>query len=126
MDQVTKDKESHAKDLNATGRKATVAVDLDGTLAEYHNTWGAPIGKPIFKMLTRIYKWKAEGKRVVIFTARAEVPEQIPIVKAWLEPLGLEDLEITNRKTLDIVEFWDDRAIQVIPNTGERADGKAG
>lgn len=124
MDSIEQDKKLHTKDLNAAGRKAVIAVDLDGTLAEYFNTWGAPIGKPVLKMLTRIYEWKAAGKRVVIFTARAEVPEQIPIVRAWLEPLGLGDMEITNRKTLDIIEFWDDRAVQVIPNTGERADGK--
>jgi hypothetical protein len=32
-------------------------------------------------------------------------------------------LPVTNVKTFDIIEIWDDRAVQVIPNTGLRADG---
>lgn len=114
----------HAKDLNALGRKATVGVDLDGSLAEYSGVWGAPIGKPVLPMLVKIYELRAQGKKVVLFTARAEEPSLIPEIKAWLEPLGLADMEITNKKSLDMVTFYDDRAIQLIPNTGERADGK--
>ncbi len=117
-------KEKHAEDLKKVKREPVWAVDLDGTLAEYHGNWGEPIGAPIHKMLTRVYKWRAAGRKVVLFTARAEEKGQIPIIRKWLEPLGLEDMEITNKKTLDVVEYWDDRAVQVIPNTGERADGK--
>ena len=34
-----------------------------------------------------------------------------------------ETLQITNIKDFGMVELWDDRAVQVIPNTGERVDG---
>jgi hypothetical protein len=30
----------------------------------------------------------------------------------------LPDLEVTNAKDMDMIELWDDRAVQVIPNTG--------
>lgn len=79
--------------------RGVIAVDLDSTLAEYTEWKGIEhIGKPIPAMLAR--------------------------VKKWLEENGIGGLKITNVKSMDIVEFWDDRAVQVIPNTGERADGK--
>ncbi len=41
--------------------------------------------------------------------------------------LGLpRDLEITNSKDLAMLELWDDRCVQLIPNTGRRADGGEG
>lgn len=98
----------------------TIAVDLDGTLAHWDGVWGTPdrIGLPVPLMLERVKKWLAEGRNVVIFTARAEVPECIPPVEAWcVKHLGVK-LKVTNHKTLDIVEIWDDRAISVKMNTG--------
>lgn len=102
-----------------------IGVDLDGTLAEYGGFKGKDnIGDPIPKMLARVHKWLSEGKEVRIFTARAWLPEQIPPVKAWCKKwIGVE-LEVTNVKDFAMIELWDDRAIQVIANTGLRADGK--
>lgn len=106
--------------------KSWLGVDLDGTLAKYDsgNFRQNVIGDPIPKMLTRVKKWLAEGKTVKIMTARAADPESIPAIKEWLKKHGLEDLEITNKKDKDMIELWDDRAIQVVENTGERVDGK--
>ena len=101
------------------------ACDLDGTLAEYSEWKGIEhIGKPVPKMLERVKKWIAEGKNVVIFTARLDNEGAEPYIKKWLEEQGLGDLKITNVKTRDIIVFYDDRAVQVERNTGERADGK--
>lgn len=102
-----------------------IGVDLDGTLAEYGSRNGAnDIGLPVPKMLKRVQKWLKEGADVRIFTARAYIPEQIPPVQAWCEKhLGVI-LPVTNVKDFGMSELWDDRAIQVIPNTGERVDGK--
>ena len=102
-----------------------IGVDLDGTLAEYDSWKGAQdIGKPIEAMCWRVRKWLSEGKDVRIFTARACVPELIPVVEAWcLEQFGKE-LPVTNVKDFGMIELWDDRAIQVIANKGKRADGK--
>lgn len=102
-----------------------ILVDLDGTLAEYGG-WQGPdsIGKPIPLMLGRVKDWLKNGIDVRIFTARAYIPEQIPPVQAWCEKhLGVI-LLVTNVKDFGMSELWDDRAIQVIPNTGERVDGK--
>lgn len=96
-----------------------IGVDLDGTLAVYTGWKGADnIGEPVPAMLKRVKKWIADGVTVKIFTARAFVPEQIPFVKAWLVKHGLGDLEVTNVKDFGMVELWDDRCVQVIPNTG--------
>ena len=34
------------------------------------------------------------------------------------------DLEITNVKDFYMIELWDDRVVQVVPNSGQRVDGK--
>jgi len=70
-------------------------------------------------MLDRVRRWLAEGKTVKIFTARASLPSQIPVVKAWLTKHGLPDLEVTNSKDFGMTELWDDRCVSVSHNTGE-------
>jgi hypothetical protein len=102
-----------------------VGVDLDGTLAHYDG-WKGPdhIGAPIRAMLEHVKDMVARGETVKIFTARASEPSQIGPVKAWLKKQGLPDLEVTNAKDYGMRELYDDRAIQVVPNTGKRADGR--
>lgn len=100
-----------------------VGVDLDGTLA--HDTgWKGRdhIGAPIPEMLERVKRMLRSGVRVKIFTARATDPRCIPPIRAWLMTHGLPELEITNAKDFDCVEFYDDRAIEVIHNTGRPAN----
>lgn len=115
-----------------------IGVDLDGTLAVYSGQTHE-IGEPVPAMLFRVKKWIADGKRVKIMTARVGKTtgkkgmggtdsyrkEQIALINAWcLEHFG-ETLEITCEKDFQMVELWDDRAIQVRENTGERVDGRA-
>lgn len=96
-----------------------IGVDLDGTLAEYRG-WKGPkhIGKPIASMMARVKDWQGKGYTVKILTARASVPEFIPPIAKWLAKHGLEGMEITNSKDMDMIELWDDRCVQVIFNTG--------
>ena len=96
-----------------------IGVDLDGTLAKdgpcvdaYH------IGQPVEPMMNRVRGWIAQGMHVKIVTARAGIPHGIPPVKVWLKKHGLPDLDVTNEKDFNMIELWDDRAIQVIPNSG--------
>lgn len=102
-----------------------IGVDLDGTLAHYDHWRGADhIGEPIQPMLTRVQTWLAEGKNVKIFTARMTEPHRDGIdvrrrIQDWCEEHGLPRLEVTNVKDYWMVEVWDDRAVQVIMNTGE-------
>lgn len=103
-----------------------IGVDLDGTLAKAGG-WkpGDPehtIGDPIPRMLKRVKGWLQEGLDVRILTARAGRPNPliIPAIEAWLyKHLGVV-LPITDKKDYDMVELWDDRAIQVELNTGRR------
>lgn len=97
-----------------------IGVDLDGTLAHYTSFKGSTIiGKPILKMIDRVKKWVQKGKKVKIFTARADNPKAVKAIKKWLDKVGLPELEITNIKDHMMSELWDDRAIQVKKNTGE-------
>jgi hypothetical protein len=101
-----------------------VGVDLDATLAEYPwNHVTEEIGPPIPKMLERVKAWLAAGIDVRVFTARATVPELVPAVSAWCRQHVGRELIVTNVKDFHMIELWDDRAVQVVANTGERADG---
>ncbi len=100
-----------------------IGVDLDGTLAFYDHWRGKEhIGEPVQLMLDRVKEWLEQGIEVKIFTARAEDPEAKPYIEAWLEKNGIPGLEITNIKDPHMIQFWDDRAVSVIPNTGEIAE----
>lgn len=95
-------------------------VDLDGTLAQSEGLKSLDtVGKPIPLMMERVKLWIAQGHKVKIMTARACDPKQIPIVEKWLAKQGLPPLEVTNQKDYDMVELWDDRCIQVLPDTGK-------
>jgi hypothetical protein len=107
-------------------------VDFDGTLVEYHGWKGSgydQIGEPVWPMVDRVKGWLAEGKNVQIVTARVH-PENLGAEESWeaikrwcIEVLG-EELPVRCDKDLFMIELWDDRCVQVITNTGQRADGK--
>jgi len=105
-------------------RSPWIGVDLDGTLAadtagELWDADGNPkIGRPIAEMVTRVKRWVEGGCMVKIFTARACSQVQVQAIRKWLLLRGLPDLEVTNTKDLNMVELWDDRCVQVIPNSG--------
>jgi hypothetical protein len=107
-----------------------IGVDLDGTLAEYSHFEGPTIiGKPIPRMVERVKRWLAEGRTVKIFTARVcKGPTDVKLIRQAIEVWCAQHigrkLEVTNEKDWGMVELWDDRAVQVIPNTGIRADGE--
>ena len=99
-----------------------VGVDLDGTLArddaEGHLLPPYPLGQPVPEMVQMVRSLLAAGVTVKIFSARACEPESIPIIQAWAERHGLGRLDVTNQKDFDLIRFYDDRAIQVVPNRG--------
>lgn len=102
-----------------------IGVDLDGTLAVYDRWKGEThIGEPIPRMVERVKAWLNEGQTVKIMTARVSMrtPEELaPVVGAivkWLHAQGLPTLDITCVKDMHMIELWDDRAVQVVKNTG--------
>ena len=120
-----------------------IGVDLDGTLAVYNDFVSEThIGRPIKPMCDRVRRWLAEGKEVRIFTARVDGGEAAiaagnmhglkfmdkakiisAIDKFCMDEFG-QKLPVTNVKDYAMLELWDDLAVQVIPNTGVRADGE--
>lgn len=92
-----------------------IAVDLDGTLAK--TTSDGSIGEPIKAMSDRIKDWHDAGREVVIFTARG--PDQHRQIDGWLQKHGMPALNVTNIKSAEFSEIWDNRAIRVAQDTGE-------
>jgi len=94
-------------------------VDLDGTLAYYDRTSSyKKVGQPVPAMVALVKKMINNGIRVKIFTARAQDPDQLPVIREWLKNNGLPELEITNVKDYNMQRLYDDRCIQVERNTG--------
>jgi hypothetical protein len=108
-----------------------IAVDLDRTLAHYDTYRGiGHIGDPIAPMVERVKKWLSEGKDVRILTARvngesvpevervAYVAEATATIQSWcIKHIG-EALPVTCSKCFEMEVLYDDRAVQVEPNTG--------
>lgn len=100
-----------------------IGVDLDGTLAHY-DKWVSHthIGDPIIPMINRVKEWINQGKNVKILTARAYPTnisdESIQHIKKWCKKHIGQELDVTCMKDYNMVELWDDRAVQVIKNTG--------
>jgi hypothetical protein len=124
-----------------------IGVDLDGTLAQYDGWKGHEhIGEPVPAMLERVKGWIGEGREVRIFTARVwpitavawpDQPVPVPdgergaqafaalcAISAWLKTHVGQALPVTCVKDYGLVELYDDRAVQVRPNTGE-LDGES-
>ena len=119
--------------------KPWIGVDLDGTLAVYNGFKGVHhIGEPVTLMVRQVKHWLAEGKDVRIFTARIADPDplcspeefsqrseekKIAIyeIKKWCYLHLGKVLPITCVKDYGMVELYDDRCVQVEPNTGRKA-----
>ncbi len=117
-----------------------IGVDLDATLATYGEWRGEDhIGDPILPMVARIKKWLSQGVEVRIFTARAYALVEaertgnatqvqgvknnvIAPIERWCEQHIGVALPVTCMKDYGMVELWDDRAVQVVPNTGTPFD----
>lgn len=116
--------------------KGWIGVDLDGTLAVDDGLPFSPgmIGSPIPMMLNRVKRWVMEGQDVRIFTARVstdgtnkrnwEAQQSRHAIEDWCRNYIGRVLPVTCSKDYQMVELWDDRAVQVNRNTGVRADGR--
>ena len=113
-----------------------IGVDLDGTLAHYDKWVGwNSFGTPIKPMVERVKKWLSEDREVRIMTARVGVePDDVNrcyvtgenftnammanAIQDWTEHHIGARLTVTCVKDVRMIELWDDRAVQVVPNTG--------
>lgn len=125
-----------------------IGVDFDGTLAHYEHWMGWNVfGGPIMPMVYRVRRWLGEGHEVKIMTARVGARggmfygdtwehsrdsfnhcritgarfsnwDMAQALGDWAETHVGARLEVTCMKDLRMIELWDDRAVQVEPNTG--------
>lgn len=100
-----------------------IGVDFDGTLAHYEK-WGGPheLGAPIWPMVRKVKQLLHSKNKVKIFTARVANgdPENCTeSIQNWcLKHIGYA-LPVTSEKDCGMLYLYDDRAIQVVRNTGE-------
>ena len=141
---VTEDAELRRERLKHAG---WIGVDLDGTCFTYYEWVGWNVfGDPIQPMLDRIKRWLNEGRDVRVVTARVGLPifrnagEDVysgnmkstcyvtgaafsdrmminAIQDLFFHHVG-KRLPVQCYKDAHMIELWDDRAVQVIPNTG--------
>ena len=116
--------------------KPWIGFDLDGTLARYESGQDLnTIGEPIDSMVQRLRAHLDDGYDVRIVTARvaacgdindagiaddvAFAKDQRQRISAWLIKHVGRDLPVTASKDFGMVLLYDDRAIEVVTNTGE-------
>jgi hypothetical protein len=104
--------------------KPWIGYDLDGTLAYQGEGHYSPfeIGHPIPKMVARAKRDIAEGRyEVRIFTARAahQSGHVNQAIRDWCKKHIGQELPVTNEKDLGCVRIYDDRAVQVVKNSGD-------
>jgi hypothetical protein len=108
--------------LTESSQKGWIGFDLDATLAIYNGWKGYKhIGEPIQPIVDIVKQYLKNGHTCKIFTARVDDGKMaVEIIQNWLvEKCGLPRLEVTNIKDKMCIKIYDDRAIQVEPNTGK-------
>ena len=96
-----------------------IGVDLDGTLAKYGEWKGDDhIGEPVPGILVIVKQMVEMGRDVRIFTARANNPKGRKPIEDWCEKHIGKVLPITAKKDYQMIYCIDDRAKEVLPNSG--------
>jgi hypothetical protein len=115
-----------------TERKGWIGCDLDSTLAYCNNSVWAPqppwpIGEPIPAMVEKIKNLHDMGYEIRIFTARVgdegmsaqAFATETKNIQDWAEKaLGFRP-RVTATKDFEMLFMFDDRAREVIANTGK-------
>ena len=102
-----------------------IGVDLDGTLAHYDQWQGIDhVGKPVERMCNRVRLWLANGETVKIMTARVSGHEGDALIKVCMPIWNFcyrefdQILDVTCVKDMHMISLWDDRAVEIVANTG--------
>jgi hypothetical protein len=112
-----------------------IGVDFDGTLAYSvpNRTDAYVLGEPIPAMIYRVQDWLSKGYTVKLLTARMNkqsstgITRDVGKMKLLLEEWCIKHvgkaLECTNAKDGWMEVLWDDRAVGVVPDTGNPVQG---
>lgn len=123
-----------------------IGVDMDGTFARYDETWlpWNKFGPPIPPMIDRMKGWLSGGRKLRIVTARVypyvhdqaqlgvmnitkkclvtgqsfTIADMLDAIGDYTEKHVGARLGATCAKDYQMLQLWDDRAVQVVPNTG--------
>lgn len=102
-----------------------IGFDWDGTLVTYDQWRGIDhSGDPVEEMWLVLKEHLAAGDTVKIFTARMDQPtaeeaeQAINHIQAYCEQQCGRRLDVTNIKDKYMHKLYDDRARQVVQNTG--------
>ncbi len=104
-----------------------IGVDFDGTLTKTVDWDGhddGRIGETIWPMVDRVKQWLDEGREVRIVTARVargfdyDASHWCAVQDWCVETFG-KPLPITSEKDPNMLVLWDDRAVQLVRNTGK-------
>ena len=118
----------------AVNPNAYIAVDLDGTLAQYDGWQGwEHIGAPVEETVRRVKLWLKLGIHVKVLTARASkvsaelsktTPDQVKtVIEKWTkEHIGVK-LEVITEKDANMLFLIDDSVVQIEKNTGRPIGG---
>jgi hypothetical protein len=119
-----------------------IGVDLDGVLVEWDPKYLPGLGPPIANGIVLVRQLRAAGQEVRIFTARVQpspdepawwdearrlgydtaegwVAGQVERIDAFCSKHFQAVLPITAAKDWRMITCYDDRCVQMIPNTGE-------
>jgi hypothetical protein len=110
-----------------------IGVDFDGTLARQDPGPLIPVPPAVPAMVERVRRWLAQGRKVKIVTARVapnprdpKDKERIAFHRARVKQFCVkyigQELPVVCFKDLNMIELWDDRAVQVYHNTGNPVD----
>lgn len=111
----------------------TILLDIDGTVTDHNNTVSvhedmSSLGYPVDRMVKEVRKLLNAGEDVRIFTARTSYtgPGRAKMIEAidnLCRELFGQTMPIQQSKDLWTKAIIDDVAVQIIPDTGKRADG---
>ena len=142
---VTKLDDDVTKELLAK-KTGWIGVDVDGTVFEYRGwvAWNV-FGNPIPAMVDRIRAWHDAGVEVRFVTARVGLPisdgvlyrvddykkhvcrtsgvrfsdaDMVAALHEHCRKHDVPELRVQCWKDARMIELWDDRAVQVVPNEG--------
>ena len=117
------------------GKQRAIAVDFDGTLVI--EVPPPAIGKPVEEMVKKVKDELAQGTQVFIFSARVNpdghnyeaalaATEAVLIIADFCREQFNMLLPITHEKLSIYDAIYDDKAIQIIKNTGVSLDELVG